>query len=113
MTHYERCRESVENGESEWPEWGMELAHLLIDLMEAVMADITQAEADLAAAVSAVATRVQTDIEALKTEIAALETPSTALSDAAAAIETQVAALAAIDPANPPTPAPTTVTPST
>lgn len=68
------------------------------------MADITQAEQDLADAVSATATRVQDDIAALKQAIADGNTAAT--QQAADAIEAQVANLANIDPASPPTPAP-------
>lgn len=73
------------------------------------MADIEQALADLAAGVQAVATRVQSDLAALNQEIATLEAAgadTTALQAAADSIETQVAALAAIDPAAPVSPVP-------
>jgi phage shock protein A len=96
MNRYRRTRR---------PEWVDDILDRLTELEEHLMADISQAETDLAAAVSATATRVQTDIDTLQAEIAKLPDPSPELQAAADAIETQVAALAAVDPAAPPVPA--------
>lgn len=87
------------------PEWADDILERLAE-QEMHMADITQAVQDLADAVSAAAARVQTDIDTLKAEIAKLDTPSPEMQAAADAIEAQVASLASIDPAAPPTPAP-------
>ncbi|MDQ2781795.1 MAG: hypothetical protein M3Y26_04565 [Actinomycetota bacterium] len=96
-----------------WPAWAREFRaeiNSTLKRMEAHMAkDITTAEQDLADAVSATAKRVQDDIAALKAAVAA-GNPA-AVQAAADAIEAQVAVLANVDPAAPPTPAPPTPAP--